>query len=195
MLNAAPIIDVFTGGIDWAGVASAIAAGVVGIGGIVGTYKQAKKDREKSSVDLKASLNAANENLLTGISAEDRRAEVAEKRRIYAACQAAFIGMISPVLRQRRVMIQGSDFEGSLAIVAQPRDTMTAAVSEIRLVAPIDIGNLASAIQAAYLNFIDDTRMGVGMPDDGSPMAELQEELYALMRADLGVTEPATSGL
>jgi len=69
--------------------------GVVGLAGIGGTLWQGKRSREAQTADLKASLDAATDNLKLSISTEDRRNRRTEKRQIYAACLAS-INAVAP---------------------------------------------------------------------------------------------------
>jgi hypothetical protein len=75
--------------ISWDVVVTATVTGAVGIAGIAGTLWQEKKARESQSRDLKLSIDSAAENLRMSLKAEDARAKIAEKRRIYARCAAA----------------------------------------------------------------------------------------------------------
>jgi hypothetical protein len=59
---ASAAVQVFTSGTDWAAIAAAISGGLVGLAGIFAAWRQSGRT----------------------ISAEDKRAKVAEKRRIYA---------------------------------------------------------------------------------------------------------------
>jgi hypothetical protein len=62
-----PVVQVVASGTDWPAIVASIATGVVGLAGIIATYLQGNRASR----------------------AEDRRAEIAEKRRIYAQCQNA----------------------------------------------------------------------------------------------------------
>src|SRR5262245_31553900 len=75
---AVPVVTVS----DWPAIVTGIVIGVVGLAGIAAVYWQGKRAAE-----------AASENLRRSIDAENERAQLAEKRRIYAACQAAFTAM------------------------------------------------------------------------------------------------------
>src|SRR5215470_453593 len=70
---AVPVVTVS----DWPAIVTGIA-----LAGIAATYWQGKR-----------ATQAASENLRNSIDAENERARLAEKRRIYAACQAAFTAM------------------------------------------------------------------------------------------------------
>lgn len=188
-----PVVNVITPSTDWPAIVAAIVAGVAAVVGIIGTYWQAKRAREDASQDLRASLDAASANLLASITAEDKRAERAVKQRAYAECHVSFLTMMTAVLRQRTERLDSlanPDVEKAMAIVAEPRVAMYNSVSEVRLVAPVEIGNLAADIQADFLTFIEETRAGAPHPSGPPALADMQEQLYNLMRADLGVSTP-----
>src|SRR5215471_18310757 len=84
-------MEVVTVGPDWPAIAAGITTGVVGLAGIGGTLWQGKRSREAQTADLKASLDATADNLKVGINAENERARLAEKRRIYARCTTALL--------------------------------------------------------------------------------------------------------
>jgi hypothetical protein len=97
-----PVIDVVTG-TDWAAIWTAIATGIAAVAGVGGTAylarrasndakanlqaaaDDAKANRNAATTDLQASLRAAASQLAISINAEDRRAHIAEKRRVYAS--------------------------------------------------------------------------------------------------------------
>jgi hypothetical protein len=145
---------------------------------------------DASAADLRTSLAAATDNLLTGIGAEDRRAERNFKARVYATCQTAFLVMLMAVVRHRRACIEAKtpqDVMATMHIVDEPRQAMVTAVSEVRLLAPVDVANLATELQAAFLRFIEESRQGAPFPGGEVPHAAMQEQLYEQMRQDLGV--------
>jgi len=87
--------------VDWTTYIPSAVTGVVGLAGIGGAVWQAKRareaaaedakaNREAASSDLEASMRQTANNLVVSINAEDKRADVATRRRIYAACLAAF---------------------------------------------------------------------------------------------------------
>jgi hypothetical protein len=188
VITANPPVEVITAGTDW----PAIWTGIVGVVGIAASYFQNKSARKAASDDLTSSLTATTQNLTTSIGAEDLRAERAEKLRVYAKSHAAFLAMLTAVLRQRTACIQATTWEERMdtrSIVDAPREAMYEAVSEVRLIAPASVGNLAAELQGAFLIFIEESYKGDPHPDAVPPHAEMQERLYSLMRADLGVQE------
>ena len=73
MLDAIPpVVHVVTsgGGTNWPAIVAPIAAGVVGVAGIIGTAWQGKRGREAQSKDLRDSINTAADNLRDSIDAE-----------------------------------------------------------------------------------------------------------------------------
>jgi len=101
-----PVIDVVMG-TDWPAIIAGIATGVAAVLGIGGTAylahrasndaknslqaasNDAKASRKAASDDLQATLKAAAEQLVISINAADKRAHVAERRRIYASALVA----------------------------------------------------------------------------------------------------------
>ncbi len=86
--------------VDWTIYIPSAVTGVVGLTGIGGALWQAKRareaaaedakaNREAASSDLQASMRQTTSNLVVSINAEDKRADIATKRRIYAECLAA----------------------------------------------------------------------------------------------------------
>ena len=193
------VIDVVSGGVDWASIAVAGATVVAAIGGIWGTARQASRGREAAAEDLKKSLDAAAANIRLNIIADDERARIAEKRRIYAACQASFIAMIGPVIRHRREFSAATtpeQREAARSRLDTPRAAMFLQRSERVEVdsAPPDIGELANAVERNFMTFISDTNDGALLASSGVLMPEvavMQNRLYDLMRQDLGVTNDA----
>jgi len=188
----------------WAAVATAVAA-VVGIVGTVWQGAKARKaasadvarslkassdDQQRSleasaqnlqqslatsSEDLRRSLDAAAANLVTSINAEDKRADLASKRKIYAACLASLKAMIPAVIMHRGETVRAAAVsrlrgesatasrDGRLAArsrMHEPRSQMLNAVSEVRLIAPREITNLADAAERYFMNYINDTNNG-----------------------------------
>ena len=173
----APVVQVVTSGVDWPAIAAAIATGVVGIAGIVGTSWQGKRAREGQSKDLRASIDAAAENLKLSIGAETERARLTEKRRIYAQCLGAFGGLMaaatkSDLYREMDPLNQESDIaqnEHAVALIAAHD-----ALSQLQLIAPTPVQDRASKFMGSLLV--------VGERGD----SEARKQLLMAMRADLG---------
>jgi hypothetical protein len=182
------VVDVVESGVNW----PAIITGVIGIAGIAGTFVLSRNARKSAAEDLKDSLKTATDNVLAGITAEDRRAERLLKVRIYHQCHEAFLSMIGVVLRHRVNSIErpdGWDYRKVQEPLAAPRRAMWYAVSELKLIAPPKIASLADDISAWYLWFIDRSRAGDPMPDleVTGEVASMETVLYNLMREDLGI--------
>lgn len=145
-----------------------LTTGAVGLAGIGGTLWQGKRAREAASSDLRESLNTASKNLLTSINAENERARIAEKRRIYAHFIAA-LGDLLKTWDQANTRDRAEALTGALA-----------AVSELRLIAPNDLGSQAESLLTI-------TAAPGQMRGDWAMTRLLL--IYA-MRADLGEADP-----
>jgi hypothetical protein len=171
-----PVIDVVTG-TDWASVAASIATGfaaLVGIGGTAYLAKRASADakkslqaasndataiREAASNDLQASIKAATEQLATSINAEDRRAHITEKRRIYASVLAA-LNEVTIAATAYRVARLGDNEEERLAAVSRQtraQEGMFQAIGELMLIAPPTVAGNAIALQNTLVEFMKAT--------------------------------------
>jgi hypothetical protein len=125
-------------------------------------------------------------NLRLSIRAESDRAKVAEKRRIYSRCLAAFGDFINAQVKLHSFTGQSSDSDFGRALLGE----LTTAASEVfktanelLLIAPKDVGNLADSASDAL------TRYPGGDPTKDSRVAEyrhLRDQLILAMRADLG---------
>jgi hypothetical protein len=162
--------------VDWATVASGAITGVVGIAGVAGTILAAK-----------IAGNSATENARLGISAESDRARLAEKRRIYAraiaAVDAGFLAARSAVSADRAAYGQASTAsdEANLEAAARLREataewkagveTATFAVTELQLIAPLPVGELA---RTALISL-----------SDQDPNADARNALLKALRVDL----------
>jgi hypothetical protein len=144
---------------------------VVGLAGITATYLAATKARIAQS-----------NNLLLAISAENDRVRLTDKRHIYAGYMGA-IG--SYVAAERRLAAaRNKDFgnERVSALRSELNQAMTVMLStlgEIRLIAPENLAILA-------VNVVQKLTQG---EDTSSIFPEFREELYKVMRADLGEPE------
>lgn len=127
VMSIAPIVihAVVASGPDWTTV---LAAAVAGATGIIGALWQGKR-----------SANAANKNLLTTISADDKRTEISEKRRLYANFHTALDRLFTAttVTNANRHKVDPAQIAADMQIV---REAVYNAVSELRLAAPQSIG-------------------------------------------------------
>lgn len=121
---------------DWPAIVTGIVIGVVGLAGIAATYWQGKRAAE-----------AASQNLRRSIDVENERTRLAEKRRIYAACQAAFTAMRIESITHRVAYQPPADQEqrdaAELAL-NQVQRTMLNATSELLLIAPNGVRKIAA---------------------------------------------------
>ncbi len=136
--------------------------GAVGVAGIGGTILAAWMTGKRQTANLKLSINA-----------ENQRARVAEKRRIYASCQASFNRLLAAARRP-----QHDDAELDSAAAGA-----SAAVSELVLIAPDDIGQQAETIRRYLGTYVAGTAGGA---DTDAKLPRLSKQLIAAMRADLG---------
>jgi hypothetical protein len=202
-----PVVDVVTG-TDWASVIASIATGVaaiVGIGGTAYLARRASKDakkslevasndakanRETASSDLHASIKAAAEQLVVSINAEDKRAYVAEKRRIYAHVLAAMNEVISAATAYRVARSDGSSEEERMPIVARQtkaQEDVFGATGELLLIAPHEVAENANSLQDAMVRFM--VASHGGEPFTGPKAVEvgvMRTTLLRSMRIDLG---------
>src|SRR5689334_17382560 len=121
---------------DWPAIVTGIVIGVVGLAGIVAVYWQGKRAAEAASENLRQSTNAENE-----------RARLAEKRRIYAACQAAFTAMrIESITHRVAYQPPPRQEQRDAAELAlnQARLAMLNATGELLLIAPAAVRKLAA---------------------------------------------------
>jgi len=172
---------------DWASVVAAAIAGAVGVGGTIAGARIASK--------------SAIRDLQLSISAENDRANRAEKRRIYAGCIAAFSDMSTAVLEFVNLRL---NYDAATATVesieahietnvklAKIRDVMNTRISEADLVAPEEIRHLLNRLATAYMNFSIEAhqrKSATYVNDWLGEEAERRVDLIQAMRADLGET-------
>ena len=177
---AVPVVTVS----DWPAIVTGIVIGVVALAGIAATYWQGKR-----------ATQAASENLRNSIDAENERARLTEKRRIYAACQAAFTAMrIESITHRVAYQPPPSQDQRDAAELAlnQARQAMLHVTSELLLIAPKDVNRLAADLTDSYLSYIIATVRGASLEEPTGPAAHIQNQLYDAMRADLAEPgEPA----
>ena len=202
-----PVVDVITG-TDWASIIASIATGVAAIVGIGGTAylakrasndakksldaasNDAKANREAASSDLQASIKAATEQLVVSINAEDKRAYVAEKRRIYAKALAAMNEVVSAATAYRVARSDASSEEERKPIVARQtkaQEDMFGATGELSLIAPRDVAEKADALQNAMVQFMVASHRGAPFADPKAvDIGVMRTALHRSMRIDLG---------
>jgi hypothetical protein len=183
-----PAVEVVTASTDWAAIVAAIVTGLAAIIGIVGTSWQANRARRASTADLKTSIDAATanqqasvkaaaENLRASEDAEDRRALRTEKIRVYSEFQGSIDNLLV-----REGLVSGGGGGGPVAAAYRSAAAVT-------LIAPADIGTLARylAREAGKI-----TEAPVTLISDVSSFEGKRENLYDLMRADLGTDQHYT---
>jgi len=171
---AVPVVTVS----DWPAIVTGIVIGVVALAGIAATYWQGKR-----------ATQAASENLRNSIDAENERARLTEKRRIYAACQAAFTAMrIESITHRVAYQPPPSQDQRDAAELAlnQARQAMLHVTSELLLIAPEGVRKIAADLTDSYLGYITATVRGASLAEPTEPAGQLQNQLYDAMRADLG---------
>jgi len=190
-----PTIHVISG-TDWAAIWAAVATAIAAVVGVGGTAWQGARARRAASDDLKASLAAATANLVTSITAEDNRADIAAKRRIYAACLASLKLMIPAVIMHRGDMTRATTQEERLAARARMHDSrlqMLNAVSEIRLIADDEVTAAADEAERSFMSYLDETNRGGRPRARATKRATTNRKLTRLMRKALGVPDPPAS--
>lgn len=141
---------------DWGTVVPAAITGVVGLAGIGGALLSARMTGKSDA-----------ENLRTSISAEDRRARLAEKRRIYANCLATLT--IAATARA-----EAHDRQGAAAALVAAAN----AAFEVKLIAPRTVCGFTDPAMSRLAN------SEFGKADNRS--ADAIAELAHAMRVDLG---------
>ena len=162
---------------DWPAIITGVVTGVVGLAGIAATYWQGKRATE-----------AASENFRRSIGVQEERARLAEKRRIYATCQAAFTAMRIESITHRVAYQPPPDQEqrdaAELAL-NQVQRAMLNATSELLLIAPNGVRKIAADLADIYVSYITATVHGASLDEPTGPAALMQDQLYDAMRADL----------
>jgi hypothetical protein len=138
-----------------------------------------ERSRDAQSADLKRSIDAAAENLRLSISAEDGRAKLAEKRRIYAHCLATLnvlmvVTIKTELSRDEPAAIRGPAVEERTAAIL----AATSAVFEVKLLGEAKVSNLAGDA----LRRIMSLKLGAETEAYGDVLVPL---IFA-MRTDLG---------
>lgn len=163
----------------------ALITGAVGVAGIGGTVLAARMTNKSQTA-----------NLVLSIDAENERARIADKRRIYATCLATLENVLPTIVTLRMLVAdEQSDYETFKAAVAEMKaaDTaMSVAVSELRLISPAKVSSLAEELSQHLREFLIDAKDGVNEGVSESKLTEawtrLERQLYDAMRADLGET-------
>jgi hypothetical protein len=167
---------------NWATVIPAVVTGAVGIAGIGGTILSAK---------LTAKTQTANLGL--SIGAENHRARLAEKRRIYATFMASHERALEGVVKHRasfRLSESTNDIKAMETIQRDARSALGNARAEMGLIEPVNFGSLPDQLVEMLRSYAEATAIGARELDKPTPAVDLevQDQLYTAMRTDL--TEP-----
>ncbi len=178
VLSTVPVIDVTTTGVNW----PSIVTGIVGVVGIGATFIQSKSARKAATADLRKSLDAAADKLRDSLRADDSRVLRSEKLRVYSQ----FHGTVDDVI------VLGVVQKEERTSAAQVNDALTAmykSTAAVRLIATISVGNLANDTAKAAVAEVGSARMGTHEFDRDNAIYSLRQQLYAEMRADLGIQQ------
>jgi hypothetical protein len=170
VIAAQPTVEVVTAGTDWAAIVAAIVTGLAAIIGIAGTAWQAGRARQAATADLKTSIDAATINLRASNRTEDRRAERSEKMRLYSEFQ----GAIDTAL----VVAGERNLSEDIAAVYRSAAAVT-------LIANDDIRTLVGYLAEEIIRGRNALFSSGLVPDK---FRNKRDELYELMRADLGTS-------
>lgn len=158
---------------DWA----IVVTGVVGVAGIGGTLLAARM-----------AARSAAENLRTSISAENARANRAEKRRIYAGCVAALTAYFDATVAARTVVLLVAGQRAELeAEVGRTRLAAQVATSEMDLIGPPEVAIMAHRAAQAVLR-----------ASEGGSTSDASGSIISLtmtMRRDLGMDDDSAGDL
>jgi hypothetical protein len=157
-----------------------VVTGVVGIAGIGGAILAARITTKTQTA-----------NLLLSIDAENKRARVAEKRRLYAGFLASVNAVMPVTLNYRRIKeqrISGEERDKAFDELIEAEGVMTTKSMEARLIAPRNIRILIASLTNAYLKYGLDSMSGV------TDLVRVEElvpfnDVLAAMREDLGDAE------
>ncbi len=162
---------------DWAIVIPTAITGAVGLAGIGGTLLSA---RMTGMSDAK--------NLRTSIRAEDARARLADKRRIYAGCVAALTAYSDATVAANTSKILLAEQRAELEYeVGRTRLAAQVAVSEVDLIAPPEVAIMAHRATQAVLHASEAENIAsIGFPIVNLTMA---------MRRELGADDDSAGEL
>lgn len=154
-----------------------IVTGAVGIAGIGGTI-----------LATRMTGNAQTRNLLVSIDAENKRAHIAEKRRIYAEFLATVDTEMKATLNYRRIKgqgVSGEEKDAAFDELMRAGGVMMEKSMELKLIAPRDIRLLVASLVDAYFKYAMDTFDGATelvKVEESTPVSVIIDS----MRADLG---------
>jgi hypothetical protein len=167
-----------------------VVTGAVGIAGIAGTMWQGKKSRESQSKDLKLSIDAAADNLRLNVKAEDERARVNEKRRIYARFVASLDNLEKAAFDYRESLFSPDGQRPKTEDYLKASQALTNALAELMLIAPENVGTLARNSAMYFWDLVanksDIAKYPARLSELAAEYGKLADRLYDVMRADLG---------
>jgi hypothetical protein len=154
--------------VDWGTVIAAGITGLVGIAGIGGTLLSARMTGKSDA-----------ENLRTSITAEDGRARLAEKRRVYANCLARLTDgfFAATIVKTYEGKHTEAEYKAAVLECNRARVVATNALHEVKLIGPPNLGSLATSAVRSLLRLLE---------GDNTEFSRVQAELTLAMRADLG---------
>jgi len=188
VLEMAPdVVNVVNTDLDWSAIAAAAATAIAAIAGIWGTVSSAKRAREQASKDLRVSLDAATENLLKGINAENERERYAEKRRAYASFQTAMNKFIVSTshLENYGPQVDDKSRMGMIANLAEAFTAIQNGLSELMLAGPKPIRDQAESAVSILQSYSQAVEVGNQPEDSSEEFLILRDRLYESMRSDL----------
>jgi hypothetical protein len=150
--------------------------GVVGVGGTA----------------LGAWLNGRTQTktLRLSLDAENKRARLADKRRVYVSCIAAISEVFNAILKVSMFPDKsGGVRESLLSEYSAALASLLNATSELQLVGPESMIGLARDIYEPFVLDIAPGPLSEEIRERFREIGELREQLLAAMRADLGETD------
>jgi hypothetical protein len=164
---------------NWATVIPAVVAGAVGIAGIGGTILSARLTAKAQTANLRLSIGA-----------EDRRARLAEKRRIYATFMASYDRALEGVVKHRasfRLSESTNDIKAMGTAQREASGALGNARAEMGLMEPVNFGSLPDQLVEMLHSYAEATALGARELDKPKPAVDLEvrQKLYIAMRTDL----------
>ena len=158
MEGLSPVVQVVTVS-DWPAIVTGIITGIVGLAGIGGTLWSGKRS----------------------INAEKAHSQREEKKQVYASCMAAFSNA-SMLIAKRHTHEEfggGPEKPPLTDEYAEAISALLAKVTEVQLIAPLNISSIADRAYSLTLASNKDL-------DKFNESREARKELIMAMRADLG---------
>jgi hypothetical protein len=164
---------------NWAPVLPALITGAVGIAGIGGTILSAR-----------ITAKAQTANLRLSIGADNHRARVAEKRRIYATFMASYNGTVEAVVKHRTSFSTSGNTDEIKAMETaqrEARSVLNNARAEMGLIEPPNFDSMPDQLVDTLHAYVEATGLGARELDKPKPATDLevQNKLNVAMRADL----------